>query len=227
MQGDTGYAVSIPGLGRSLGEGNRNPLAWRIPWTEEPSRLQSMRVHRVRHDWARMHICNCLSRMGHQGGWEQAWGKIIFSPKKTPGCRWFTWQWIVNSNNVISCKSFGGTKKNYPQNKLKILKREKTVSQRFCLYTQNSNCWSTYFPRQSKPQSARLPRFLCLADQSFHRNIIGFTLLPKKGWIPLHPLFRGHFTKEPMKGSQRELCIFKIFYLFLWLHQVLGEACGI
>jgi len=115
MQGDTGYAVSIPGLGRSLGEGNRNPLAWRIPWTEEPSRLQSMRVHRVRHDWARMHICNCLSRMGHQGDWEQAWGKIIFSPKKTPGCRWFTWQWIVNSNNVISCKSLGAQKRIIPK----------------------------------------------------------------------------------------------------------------
>jgi len=25
-------------------------LAWRIPWTEEPSRLQSMGLHRVRHD---------------------------------------------------------------------------------------------------------------------------------------------------------------------------------
>ena len=44
MQGDTGDAVLIPGLGRSLGEGNRNPLAWKIPWTEEPSRLQSVRV---------------------------------------------------------------------------------------------------------------------------------------------------------------------------------------
>ena len=27
-------------------------LAWRIPWTEKPSRLQSMRSQRVRHDWA-------------------------------------------------------------------------------------------------------------------------------------------------------------------------------
>ena len=27
-------------------------LAWRIPWTEEPGRLQSMRLQRVRHDWA-------------------------------------------------------------------------------------------------------------------------------------------------------------------------------
>ena len=44
-------------LGRedSPGEGNGNPssiLAWEIPWTEEPSGLQSMRLQRVRHDWA-------------------------------------------------------------------------------------------------------------------------------------------------------------------------------
>ena len=27
-------------------------LAWEIPWTEEPGRLQSIGVARVRHDWA-------------------------------------------------------------------------------------------------------------------------------------------------------------------------------
>ena len=27
-------------------------LAWKIPWTEEPSRLQSVGSQRVRHDWA-------------------------------------------------------------------------------------------------------------------------------------------------------------------------------
>ena len=27
-------------------------LAWKIPWTEEPCRLQSMGSQRVRHDWA-------------------------------------------------------------------------------------------------------------------------------------------------------------------------------
>ena len=40
--GDPG---SIPGWGQSPGEGNGNPfhiLAWRIPRTEEPGRLQSM-----------------------------------------------------------------------------------------------------------------------------------------------------------------------------------------
>ena len=30
-------------------------LAWRIPWTEEPGRLQSMGLQSVRHDWATKH----------------------------------------------------------------------------------------------------------------------------------------------------------------------------
>ena len=28
-------------------------LAWRIPWTEEPGRLQATRSQRIRYDWAR------------------------------------------------------------------------------------------------------------------------------------------------------------------------------
>ena len=45
--GDLG---SIPGSGRSPGKGNGNPpiLAWKIPWTEKPGRLQSMGSQRVR-----------------------------------------------------------------------------------------------------------------------------------------------------------------------------------
>ena len=31
-------------------------LAWKIPWTEEPGRLQSTGLQRVRHDWAPTHI---------------------------------------------------------------------------------------------------------------------------------------------------------------------------
>ena len=44
---------SIPGLGRTPGEQtatHSSILAWRIPWTEEPGRLQSMGSYRVRHD---------------------------------------------------------------------------------------------------------------------------------------------------------------------------------
>ena len=43
----------IPGLGRSPGEEmaiHSNILAWKIPWTEKPGRLQSMGLQRVRHD---------------------------------------------------------------------------------------------------------------------------------------------------------------------------------
>ena len=48
----------IPTSGRSPGEGNGNLLiilawsilAWRIPWTGEPGRLQSMESQRVGHD---------------------------------------------------------------------------------------------------------------------------------------------------------------------------------
>ena len=36
--GDVGL---IPGLGRSPGGGHGNPLAWRIPWTEEPGELST------------------------------------------------------------------------------------------------------------------------------------------------------------------------------------------
>ena len=40
--GDTGDAGLTPGLGRSPGEGQDNPLqysSWRIPWTEKPGGL--------------------------------------------------------------------------------------------------------------------------------------------------------------------------------------------
>ena len=49
--GDLG---SIPGSGRSPGEVemaiHSSTIAWKIPWTEEPGRLQSMGSQRVRHD---------------------------------------------------------------------------------------------------------------------------------------------------------------------------------
>ena len=32
-------------------ETHSSTLAWKIPWSEEPGRLQSMRSRRVRHDW--------------------------------------------------------------------------------------------------------------------------------------------------------------------------------
>ena len=52
--GDTKGTVSIPGSGISPRVENGNRLQyfyfWKIPWTEEPGRLQPMGLQRVRHD---------------------------------------------------------------------------------------------------------------------------------------------------------------------------------
>ena len=50
---DTRDVGSIPGLRRSPGEGNGNPLQYSFPgnpWTEEPGGLQSIVSQRVGHD---------------------------------------------------------------------------------------------------------------------------------------------------------------------------------
>ena len=51
--GDLGDVGSIPGWDDPLEEGmatHSSILAWKIPWTEEAGRLQSMGLQRVRHD---------------------------------------------------------------------------------------------------------------------------------------------------------------------------------
>ena len=51
--GDERNADSIPGSERSLGIRTGSPLqyfAWKIPWTEEHCKLQSMGLQRVSHD---------------------------------------------------------------------------------------------------------------------------------------------------------------------------------
>ena len=56
--GDIRDRGSIPGSGKSLGGGHETHssiLAWRIPWTEEPGRLQSVESQRVGHNQATKH----------------------------------------------------------------------------------------------------------------------------------------------------------------------------
>ena len=50
--GDVRDTSSIPGSGKPLEEGmatHSSTLAWRIPWTEKPGRLQSIGSQRVGH----------------------------------------------------------------------------------------------------------------------------------------------------------------------------------
>ena len=55
-------------------------LAWKIPWTEEPSRLQSMGLLRVGHDWA---TSLSLFTFMH---WRRKWQPIpVFLPGESQG----------------------------------------------------------------------------------------------------------------------------------------------
>ena len=50
---NAGHLGSVAGLGRSPGGGHATHSSiptWRIAWTEEPSRLQSMGLQRIGHD---------------------------------------------------------------------------------------------------------------------------------------------------------------------------------
>jgi len=81
-------------------------LAWRIPWTEEPGRLQSVRSQRIRHDWVthnqviwasqvaqwKESTCQCR-RHGFDPwvrkiSWRRKWQPIpVFLPGKSHGQR--------------------------------------------------------------------------------------------------------------------------------------------
>ena len=67
-------------------------LAWKIPWTEEPGRLQSMASLRVRHDWA---ISLSLFTFMH---WRRKWQPTpVFLPEESQGRR-----------SLVGCCLWGG-----------------------------------------------------------------------------------------------------------------------
>ena len=55
-------------------------LAWKIPWTEEPGRLQSMRSLRVEHDWATSLSLSTFMRCRRK--WQPS---PVFLPGKSQG----------------------------------------------------------------------------------------------------------------------------------------------
>ena len=75
---DAGDLGSIPGQEDPLEKGmvtHSSILAWRIPWTEESGRLQSMGLQRVGNDWAHKQTSNncvrgTVNRKGGEGNGE-------------------------------------------------------------------------------------------------------------------------------------------------------------
>ena len=74
-------------------------LAWKIPWTEEPGRLQSMRSLRARHDCATSHS---LFTFMH---WRRKWQPTrVFLPGESQGWR-----------RLMDCRLQGRTESNTTQ----------------------------------------------------------------------------------------------------------------
>ena len=68
-------------------------LAWKIPWTEEPGRLQSMGSRRVGHDWV---TSLSLSTFMH---WRRKWQPTpVFLPGESQGWR-----------SLVGCRLWGRT----------------------------------------------------------------------------------------------------------------------
>ena len=85
-------------------------LAWKIPWTEEPGRLQSMGLLRVGHDWATSLSlsctgegngnplqCSCLENPRDGGAW---WAAIYGVTQSRTRLKW------LNSSSSSSYISF-------------------------------------------------------------------------------------------------------------------------
>ena len=71
-------------------------LAWKIPWTEEPGRLQSMGSRRVRHDWATSFL---LFTFMH---WRRKWQPTpVFLPGESQG-----------RESLVGCRLWGRTESN-------------------------------------------------------------------------------------------------------------------
>ena len=56
-------------------------LAWRIPWTKEPGRLQSKGSQRIRHDWSHLALMHCWA-WNYIGEQNEAWSCICWDHKQ-------------------------------------------------------------------------------------------------------------------------------------------------
>ena len=68
-------------------------LAWKIPWAEEPGRLQTMRLLRVGHDWATsLSLFTCIH-------WRRKWQPTpVFLPEESQG-----------QGSLVGCHLWGRT----------------------------------------------------------------------------------------------------------------------
>ena len=87
-------------------------LAWKIPWMEEPGRLQSMRSLRVGHDWA---TSLSLFTFMH---WKRKWQPTpVFLPGESQG-----------QGSLVGCRLWGRTRVRHDRSDLAVLLGRKVMT---------------------------------------------------------------------------------------------------
>ena len=116
------YPNSCPIMEKAMAT-HSSTLAWKIPWTEEPGRLQSMGSLRVGHDWATSLSfslscigegngnplqCSCLENPRDRGAW---WAAIYGVTQSQTRLKWLSSSSMSNksvmpSNHLIPSSPF-------------------------------------------------------------------------------------------------------------------------
>ena len=90
-------------------------LAWKIPWTEEPGRLQSMGSLRIRHDWATS--LSLFTFMHRRRKWQPLQYSCLENPRD--GGAWWaavygiaqSWTWLKRLSSSSSQRHSEGSNK--------------------------------------------------------------------------------------------------------------------
>ena len=100
-------------------------LAWKIPWTEELGRLQSMGSRRVRHDWV---TSLSLSRTGEANG-NSLQCSCLENPRDR-GAWWAAVHWVAQSRTRLKqLSSSSSSRKQTLQKSTNSPRRQRTASQ--------------------------------------------------------------------------------------------------
>ena len=143
-----------------------NTLAWKIPWTQEPGRLQSMGSRRVRHDWA---TSLSLFTFLH---WRRKWQlTLVFLPGESQG-----------QGSLVGFHLWGRTESDTTEATQQQQQQSGNAESldmcmsRFLRYVQTphskvrNNCCNNW---HSRPQCVRVP----VPPYSLHYSVLSLSLL--------------------------------------------------
>ena len=126
-----------------------SPLAWKIPWMEEPGRLQSMGSLRVGHNWATSLSLFTFMR------WRRKWQPPpVFLPEESQG-----------RGSLVGCRLWGRAESDTTE-----------VTQQHYLWIARGNCHYTMGPVKRMKLSSRIPPDISMSSGQNMFLVVQFCL---------------------------------------------------